>query len=856
MLRPKAAAAIDASSDDAPLSQLAQAPSVVEEPETPVDAQPPWVPETQTQREDEPEEQAIAPFIKRPAFLAVADVKGKGVRRSIEDNADFIRATIEVLPSLGLLKRDCEDMLGEIAKQNGFKFKSDDEKTSWQSTMGKRLKDYWRQINLSRYKKDKAPAWFRSLGFSGEGGDGNSDGAPPCRRPAAAAAGSIVYSFGYDKDTGLAYRWPEGSNKKSHTEWAKEMVPPDQSSETDPMVAIFSDGSTKSVMQTTVKKWMAEFGDSATLRRPAAAAAAARAAAPTGAAAAATTPELFVGYMDTEKIDVHFRWDAPGGRKIRYICLRHAGQGQIVQLNVEAFAADGESIAVSSQRSKLEKLAAEWMNPIAKKYAEGTLDKEGVCNKKKEDFPQTQMKRRPAAAAQLLGESLAHTSAAALKAAQVATEGMQSLTRGHQAQVADAAYFEEELMKMFIDSGLQDMEIESEDDDDTTSHLKDKLDRQYDHFLELCAMENFEVDADSQVGKRFRRWCAANQARKAEYDKKDCDAKALARKEWAKQKYEEYQETRSKMKQQIVSRQRKGQMLNFEQILDKEGGSVGAIPSAACVKGAVESCKWAILQQAKNRNSTWVAISKRSKRLTFKYVEETEIEDDRTTWNTEQRETNPVVKEIETIKPAPATAATATPGTASQPTAPLDTPLKPSKEKEKRESPKEKKDKRDKDKKDKGASSRAKAKAKGKGTKRRGGAGSGGDTAKAMHKRAFDLTLSYGAATTQASALLNKIESKDEEWSWADNKKFKGSLQKALETLKTAAAKNEDINKMLCMGASGVEIRTDMTIDDDTTNLPQLSVEFGEVEDAIDSVKAAAARIKSIKDGMSSESSQ
>eukprot|EP00959_Pyramimonas_sp_CCMP1952_P416156 8719216-Pyramimonas_sp.AAC.3 len=156
-------------------------------------------------------------------------------------------------------------MLGEIAKQNGFKFKSDDEKTSWQSTMGKRLKDYWRQINLSRYKKDKAPAWFRSLGFSGEGGgaeaeageeegeeqageagedededaeedeeeeegeeeeqseedppeDGNSDGAPPCRRPAAAAAGSIVYSFGYDKDTGLAYRWPEGSNKKSHTE--------------------------------------------------------------------------------------------------------------------------------------------------------------------------------------------------------------------------------------------------------------------------------------------------------------------------------------------------------------------------------------------------------------------------------------------------------------------------------------------------------------------------------------------------------------------------------------------------------------------------------------------------------------
>eukprot|EP00959_Pyramimonas_sp_CCMP1952_P416155 8719216-Pyramimonas_sp.AAC.2 len=178
------------------------------------------------------------------------------------------------------------------------------------------------------------------------------------------------------------------------------MVPPDQSSETDPMVAIFSDGSTKSVMQTTVKKWMAEFGDSATLRRPAAAAAAARAAAPTGAAAAATTPELFVGYMDTEKIDVHFRWDAPGGRKIRYICLRHAGQGQIVQLNVEAFAADGESIAVSSQRSKLEKLAAEWMNPIAKKYAEGTLDKEGVCNKKKEDFPQTQMKRRPAAAVQ------------------------------------------------------------------------------------------------------------------------------------------------------------------------------------------------------------------------------------------------------------------------------------------------------------------------------------------------------------------------------------------------------------------------------------------------------------------------
>eukprot|EP00959_Pyramimonas_sp_CCMP1952_P461617 9481878-Pyramimonas_sp.AAC.1 len=283
------------------------------------------------------------------------------------------------------------------------------------------------------------------------------------------------------------------------------------------------------------------------------------------------------------------------------------------------------------------------------------------------------------------------------------------------------------------------------------------------------------------------------------------------------------------------------------------------------------------MQQAKNRNSTWVAIGKRSKRLTFKYVEETDIEDDRATWNTEQREKNPVVKEIETIKPAPATAATATPGTASQPTAPLDTPLKPSKEKEKRESPKEKKDKRDKDKKDKGASSRAKAKAKGKGTKRRGGAGSGGDTAKAMHKRAFDLTLSYGAATTQASALLNKIESKDEEWSWADNKKFKGSLQKALETLKTAAAKNEDINKMLCMGASGVEIRprgrnrarvipdprknvsatgTDMTIDDDTTNLPQLSVEFGEVEDAIDSVKAAAARIKSIKDGMSSESSQ
>eukprot|EP00959_Pyramimonas_sp_CCMP1952_P455456 9471571-Pyramimonas_sp.AAC.1 len=98
--------------------------------------------------------------------------------------------------------------------------------------------------------------------------------------------------------------------------------------------------------------------------------------------------------------------------------------------------------------------------------------------------------------------------------------------------------------------------------------------------LDDAARTNFaNVTMQSSLGRRFYLWLVSCDERKAKYDAMDGNAKKTWRKDWLQSKYDSIQESRSKLMQTIHEDERLGEWMNFDAMIQAEGG-LGMNPRA------------------------------------------------------------------------------------------------------------------------------------------------------------------------------------------------------------------------------------------------------------------------------------
>ena len=236
---------------------------------------------------------------------------------------------------------------------------------------------------------------------------------PPVKKKPAAATppavdGAIEWSNSYDADLQKAFRRRRGARKADPGEDNVEIRVPDGAQSTDPMEAVWADGSTWQVPQTTVATWNPPTGrptrpppqPQADGQAPAAAGAAISSGHPSPGAGdtLATTKYVWTHPVDGKQVRVFARYNQPKGKKKdRLICLQHQTHPQVVMVNIDLFKQDP-----SDTDEMTEIRAWAWMVPIAKKYVRQAIDRYGCIEEKNKLLPgQTgvpKARKRPAAA--------------------------------------------------------------------------------------------------------------------------------------------------------------------------------------------------------------------------------------------------------------------------------------------------------------------------------------------------------------------------------------------------------------------------------------------------------------------------
>eukprot|EP00959_Pyramimonas_sp_CCMP1952_P274500 5738366-Pyramimonas_sp.AAC.1 len=205
----------------------------------------------------------------------------------------------------------------------------------------------------------------------------------------------------------LAYRTKASAKRSDHPEWATKMVEPESAKLTDPMNAVFKDGTVRPIPQITVASWrnaQPAGGAGGSGSAPRADDAATKPKAKAKAKSGNTKREMFTG-QDTSgnNVWVDLRTDKPRGKPVDRLCLVKWDGGitpQLVQVNVKVFEA-----ADCQEESQMEDQAVDWCTDLAKRFCAGEIDKVKMGNLKKDllqvkaDAPWVAKMRRPAAAA-------------------------------------------------------------------------------------------------------------------------------------------------------------------------------------------------------------------------------------------------------------------------------------------------------------------------------------------------------------------------------------------------------------------------------------------------------------------------
>ena len=151
----------------------------------------------------------------------------------------------------------------------------------------------------------------------------------------------------------------------------------------------------------------------------------------------------------------------------------------------------------------------------------------------------------------------------------------------------------------------------------------------WDQTLEDWYKSGENVSSRSPMGWRFQRWLESNKDKWEEYSKLGYKAKQQRRNEWALEEWGDYQKRRYRVETTRESELKKGVMLNYDAILQAEGGK----DSPAAVEGTNNICKAAIAKGAGH-----CAINPDSKRMEFRYIKRPFELEHRREWRIEERQ--------------------------------------------------------------------------------------------------------------------------------------------------------------------------------------------------------------------------
>ena len=238
------------------------------------------------------------------------------------------------------------------------------------------------------------------------------------------------YVYDWDEDKGLACRRPRGSRRTVPWELCNKIAPPaGEHTDEDSMIAFWPDGTSHPIAQLTCAKWKGFWKPFWKTR-------------PKGKAKAKADPQKDITYKkeldDGRIIDVALKWNNYKGKpKQRLCCLRDSQNGQVFQIDVKHFGAtkeiqekpelEGDELKVAENEALL------WFARVGKKYAEGTLDKNG-CLEAKAKFMLT------VAPAKAMPRAKASTKAAAsTEGAETAPDTEEPSTTATSAEAAETA---------------------------------------------------------------------------------------------------------------------------------------------------------------------------------------------------------------------------------------------------------------------------------------------------------------------------------------------------------------------------------------------------------------------------------
>ena len=318
---------------------------------------------------------ALAPYVVDVAFLCFDKAAGQQrslpQREHVIENQQLLKDVIAVSPRLAATKKCIETALMSIisAKENKLPI-AVVERTSWVTTMAQRLQKLFRRTQQLRISKNP-PAWFSELHFAIETGDRPDEGTEADSCAAADVDGGIdgfpieegqeeelqsnpdevvdpdttepiqKWAHHFDKCSFRPYRLP-CDNCDAAPDYGDLKVP-EGAKTADAMLAVWPDGSSWQIPQLTVGMHAA------------------------GSKTKGHQEEWIA--QDGQAVKVSWRWNAPKGKRKQKLCRITHGGRQVIHMDTIYFDMNEEATMA-------------WCVDIAKKFANGTLAKDGCMAQK------------------------------------------------------------------------------------------------------------------------------------------------------------------------------------------------------------------------------------------------------------------------------------------------------------------------------------------------------------------------------------------------------------------------------------------------------------------------------------------
>eukprot|EP00959_Pyramimonas_sp_CCMP1952_P067661 1412242-Pyramimonas_sp.AAC.1 len=176
---------------------------------------------------------------------------------------------------------------------------------------------------------------------------------------------------------------------------------------------------------------------------------------------------------------------------------------------------------------------------------------------------------------------------------------------------------------------------ENGESDNVQVDFKNGLQNGADAVLENLAACGFQFGMKSAAGKRFAIWLKNHEDEWNKYSCGDASVKMAMRKQWASDKYDDYQKWRSKVTEVSKKSRARGTMVNLDQLIKRQGGR----HSQSAVRGAIRIAKWCLA-----KGPPYVEVSERSGRLLFEDEERSRTTTEGDTWLSHEEERHPAAK--------------------------------------------------------------------------------------------------------------------------------------------------------------------------------------------------------------------